>query len=127
MIDTYEAIINGRLEEAITAINNCPVDAEKAFSAVINMKSRTYKLYKQIMLTKIILLRNKITHEQGSNIIDLAVKKNSTYIAKQFLRFGYKTTIPYDELKENMILLIESFGEQTDENKHIDHFFNAGE
>ena len=115
--DSWEEIfLRGDLEEAkkIITENYSNIDIKTALGWVIKMKSRNYKLYKQIVLSKMLLMycpRSPLRHKDMSEILQLAINKNSTFIAKLLLREGVTVSITPDmKISDNMRKLLFSFG-----------------
>lgn len=115
--DSWEEIfLRGDLEEAkkIITENYSNIDIKTALGWVIKMKSRKYKLYKQIVLSKMLLMycpRSPLRRKDMSEILQLAINKNSTFIAKLLLREGVTVSITPDmKISDNMRKLLFSFG-----------------
>ena len=117
--DSWEdTFLTGNLEKSKEFLNNNQVDLRKALICVIKMKSRNYKLYKQIVLSKMIVANYKATapryFELDRSMLDvlkLAINANSTFIAKLLLREGVNIQLTVDmRISNNMQKLLFSFG-----------------
>lgn len=112
MLKLYNVILNGELENAISLLRiTSIIHPITIFYCVIKMNSRTYKLYKQIVLTNTILNKFKLSFSDKRLILELAIMLNSTYIAKSFLRIGVKPRkhVLSKQLSNNMSKLLDNF------------------
>lgn len=112
MLKHYNAILNGELEEALSLLRmTSQIQPITIFYCIIKMNSRTYKLYKQIVLTNTILNKFKMPFSDKRLVLELAIMLNSTYIAKSFLRIGVKPRkhVLSKQLSNNMSKLLDNF------------------
>lgn len=112
MLKLYNVILNGELENAISLLRiTSIIHPITIFYCVIKMNSRTYKLYKQIVLTNTILNKFKLSFSDKRLILELAIMLNSTYIVKSFLRIGVKPRkhVLSKQLSNNMSKLLDNF------------------
>lgn len=82
------------------------------FYCIIKMKSRNYKLYKTIVLIKLIFRQHKISDRDIRFIQFLALKYNCTYLTKTLIRYNinFNRVLPYiANIKEKMRLLFSNF------------------
>lgn len=110
----YNFILSGKLKESLQIIfehgeeinNTFPI-----FFCLIRMKSRTYKLYKQIMLIKAILKCCPKALKYQRFLCYLALKYNCTYLVKILLRYGINANqfLPLLKIKPNMQKLINNY------------------
>lgn len=123
MKEIYKNILNGNLEKSLFLLEQINMfnSIVSLFYCILKMKSRTYKLYKQIVLTKTILDKYYISNENKRLILELAILNNSTYISKIFLRMGVvpRKNILSVSLSSNMSKLLMSFNIKGEHNAII--------
>lgn len=112
MLELYKALLNGEIEEAVLLLHKTSeINPTSIFYCIIKMNSRTYKLYKQIILTKTIMSKFDISSSNKRLILELAIHANNTYITKTFLRTGIKPRkyVLLKQLSNNMSKLLDNF------------------